>query len=103
MAVHPRAGTALVRPIKAAENFAGGKIVLLPTSVDALTVQQVELLAMGPVPERDEPEDDELTHDALLQTFQPNDWLVIEHRSWLESDHPNHYFIHQDAIWARLH
>ena len=100
--VFPRPGTALVRHVKAADTFAGGTIVLLPTSVEALTVQQVELLAMGPPPERDEPEPDDLTHDALLQSFQPDTWMIVDHRSWVESHDPHQSFINQDAIWAVL-
>lgn len=102
MSWYPRPGTALVRPIQAATTFPGGRIQLLPDTIERLTAQQVELVRMGPPAERDEPEPWQADLDAALQSLPEGAWLLVKPRSWIEGTRADELFIAQDAIVAQF-
>lgn len=96
--LRPRAGAALVRPIEAENRLPGSRLYLPDQSVDRMTTNQMELLAMGPPPVRDEPDPHTLAHDAAVQALPVGAWLVLKPRSWIEGPTPDTYLISQDAI-----
>lgn len=101
---NPRAGAALVRPIQTAETLAGGSIILTSNVRDSMTANQMELVAMGPPPER-EPDDDPdlLVLDRQLQGLAAGAWLVVKPRTWIELDSTHALFLlPQEAIVAVL-
>ena len=97
--MRPRPGNALVRSITADPVRPSG-LLLLPDTITKLTAQQMELVTMGPPTPLDEPDPREEATQARLQALEPGAWLVLKHRTWIESDTPDHYFIPQAAIVA---
>lgn len=88
----------MVRPIRADNQLPGSRLYLPDQTVDRLTINQMELLAMGPPPARDDPDPDETAHDAALQALRPGAWLVLKPRSWVEGPTPDTYLIDQSVI-----
>lgn len=88
----PRDGTVIVTPIATAETF-GGRIIVPQQTRDRLTVQQFTVVAAGGVPDRGEDADDPAlrAEDEAKAGLQPQDWILVQHRSWMELD--RHRFI----------
>ena len=96
----PRPGTALVRPVTTDTKLPGSSIHLLDTTVKRMVGQQMELLAMGAPPDRDDPEPWEGEVDTLLQSLSTPAWLLVRPWTYIEADQPDHFLIPQDAILA---
>lgn len=101
MPIRPRSGSALVRPVRVADRLPGSAIILVPQTVEKMTAQQVELVAMGPPPERDDVEPFHADLDACLQSLPEGSWLVVKPWTALEATSET-LFIPQDAILAVL-
>jgi hypothetical protein len=99
----PRQGGALVRAVTTETKLPGSAIYLLDATVERMVGQQMELLAMGLPPERDDPEPWETEVDTLLQSLPKPSWVLVKPWSYIEADQPKTYLVPQDAILAVLH
>jgi hypothetical protein len=93
----PRPGLAVIRRIKAAQTMPGGRILLTENTRDFLTAGQAELVTIGTAGEPDEDAEgqvyDELSHLAS------GAWLLLRHRTWIETDEPDLFLVrHEDII-----
>lgn len=82
--------------------FAGSRLYVPDQSVDRLTANQMELVALGPAPVRDDDEVEARTRDTEVQGLVPGDWLILTPRSWIEGPDPDTYLIDQSVILAVL-
>lgn len=98
----PRPGSALVRAVQTDTKFPGSSIHLLDSTIAQMVGTQMELIRMGPPPEREDPEPWETETDTLLQSLPTPSWLVVQPWSYLEAGEPKTYFVAQSAILAVL-
>lgn len=91
----------MVRPVTTETKLPGSRIHLLDDTVKRMAAQQMELVAMGAPPERDDPEPHDADVDTLLQSLPANSWLLVQPWSHIEAD-PQRYLIQQSAILAVL-
>lgn len=89
----------MVRPVTTDTKLPGSAIHLLPSTVERMVGQQMELLALGAPPERDDPEPWEGEVDTCLQSLPLPAWVLVKPWSYIEAV-PGQFMVPQDAILA---
>jgi len=105
----------LLRPIETPETLGQGKIILIPATREVMTTHQMEVVSVG-APSICTGEDCERPREAHGYEF-PNynetcmshpcqavagDWVLVRHRSLLETHQEGLYCCHQDDVLAIL-
>ena len=102
--MRPARGLVLVRPIEAAETYAGGTIVVPENARQRLTIHQCECVVVGDHERCDDPDDCDRPH--LNGEFHncpvvSGDWLLVRPRSYLAVDAEHtHWLIRQRDVLA---
>lgn len=110
--LNPARGLVLLKPIETSETLGQGKIILTLTTREAMTTHQMEVVAIG-APSLCEDTDCERPHitghlgTKWYNQFHPHhltegDWVLVRHRSLLETHQEGLYCAHQDDIQAIL-
>ena len=99
----PRDGTIIVEPVDTSETLGGGRIIIPPQARERLTLQQMTVIAVGGVPDRGEDADDPAlaAQDQAKAALQPNDWILVKHRTWIELDW-HRFIVPFDAVLGRF-
>jgi len=115
--VRPARGIVVLKPIETPETIGQGKIILTPATREAMTTHQLEVVSVGYPAQCQEFPDCERPHVANLHApigkfpkephFHPHglkagDWVLVRHRSLLETHQEGLYCTHQDDVLAIL-
>lgn len=99
--ISPRHGLALVRPVKTQETVPGGLLWLTHNTREFLTAGQAEIVAVGkmsPLEPDEEPEADVYE----MEDLHPGTWVLLRHRTWIETDQDDLFLVRHQDIMARL-
>jgi hypothetical protein len=117
--VTPARGIVVLKPIETAETLGQGRIILTPSTREALTTHQMEVVSVGKLPYCEDVECDRrhvVEHPGFpidnhwLKTAprnhpcdaKPGDWVLVRHRSLTETHQDGLYCCHQDDVLAVL-
>jgi len=94
-----------LRPVETSETLGGGKIILTQNTREAWTGFQAEVVSVGEpaLCEDDDCERDHGTGPTKLHpcTLQPNDWVLVEPRQFVELT-DREWLVSQDAVIAKI-
>ena len=87
----PARGLILLRAVQVEPHLPGGRIHLLDTTVENMVMGQAEIVAVGPPPIPDDPDDCEEPLDAdgqviLDDRLTPGAWVLVNPRAKLATD-----------------
>ena len=93
MTLIPARGNLLVREIRAADTFAGGRVLVPDTAKERLTSWQAEVIAVGAPAACDTRRCDRAhVFEGALRVhpceLAPNDWVLTAPRAYVETDEP---------------
>lgn len=99
----PARGIVLLKPIETPETLGQGRIILTPATREALTTHQLEVVSLGAPSICTDP-DCERPHsnNQHVTQLKAGDWVLVRHRSLLETHQEGLYCAHQDDVLAVL-
>lgn len=98
----PRPGLALIRRITTGDTVPGGVIVLTEATRDFLTAGQCELIDIGSREPLEDPDETEEQVWPELETLRSGAWLLLRHRTWIETDRDDLFLVRHEDILAVL-
>lgn len=103
----PARGLVTLRRVETPDMLPAGRIVLTPETREQLTSQQMEVVAIGAPPvceDADCERPHELGEDWRTHAihFRRRDWVLVRHRSLVETPEAGLYACQQDDILAVL-
>lgn len=100
--LRPRPGLALIRRVQTQDTVPGGLIWLTDNTREFLTAGQAEIVDIG---SRERLEDEDESDEQVWEEIQgcgPGTWVLLRHRTWIETDQEDLFLVRHEDILALL-
>ena len=100
--IKPRPGLALIRRVKTMDTVPGGRIWLTENTREFLTSGQAEIVDVGSRERLDDADETGEQVWAEIAHLSPGSWVLLRHRTWIETDMPDLFLVRHEDILALL-